>query len=80
MEVYLSLSANKKFEVDIESMIICIYNKEKKIFTLISTIVKSNLSACKYTGKVPDSVACWYKVLYYKDTEELMYIKNNIST
>ena len=40
---YLSISANKKLVVDIDSVMLCTYNKENQIFTLISTIVKSNL-------------------------------------
>ena len=53
---------------------------QKKIFTLIFTIVKSHLFACKYAGKVPDPVECWNKILYYKDTEELIYLKHNKTT
>ena len=77
---YLSISANKKLEVDIDSVMLCTYNKENQIFTLISTIVKSYLFACKYAGKVPDPVECWNKILYYKDTEELIYLKHNKAT
>ena len=71
------LVQNKKLEVDIDSVMLCTYNKENQIFTLISTIVKSYLFACKYAGKVPDPVECWNKILYYKDTEELIYLKHN---
>ena len=77
---YLSISANKKLEVDKDSVMLCTYNKENQIFTLISTIVKSYLFACKYAGKVPDPVECWNKILYYKDTEELIDLKDNKAT
>ena len=74
---YLSISANKKFEVDIHSAMLCTYNKENQMFTLISTIVKSYLFACKYAEKVPDPVECWNKILHYKDKEELIYLRHN---
>ena len=77
---YLSISVNKKNESDIDRAMLCTYNKENQIFTLISTIVKSYLFACKYAGKVPDPVECWNKILYNKDTEELKYLKHNRTT
>ena len=48
---------------------LCTYNKENKIFTLTSTIVKKPvfLQICR---KVPDPVECWNKILYYKDAED----------
>ena len=52
------------------------YNKEIQIFALISTTVKSYLFFCKYAGKVPGSVECGNKILYYKYAEELIYLKN----
>ena len=80
IQQYLSISANKKFEVETDSEMLCTYDKENQIFTLISTVVKSYLFACKYAGKVPDPVECWNTILYYKDTEELIYLKHNKTT
>ena len=73
----LSISANKNFEVGIGSVMLCTYNQS---FTLISTIVKSYMFACKYAGKVPDPVECWNKISYYKEKEELIYLKQNKTT
>ena len=37
---YLSLGANKKFEVDIDIVMLCTNDKENEICTFISIIVK----------------------------------------
>ena len=54
---------------------LCTYNKENQIFTIISTIVKSQLFASKYVGNIPDPIECWHRILYYKGTDELIYPK-----
>ena len=68
-----------KNEIDKDSVMFCIYNKNQ-IFTLIYTIVKSHPFACKYAETVVDPVNCRNKLLYYKFTGELMYLKNNKTT
>ena len=66
--------------MDVDSAMLCTYNIENQIFTLISTIVQSYLFASKYAEKVSDPVECWNKILYYKDTEDLIYLKHNKTT
>ena len=77
---YLSISANKKFEVDIDSVMLCTYDNENKIFTLYfhgCEIIPVFLQICR-KGTWP--VECWNKILYYKDREELIYLKHNKTT
>ena len=38
------------------NIILCTYNKENQIYTLISTILKVYIFACKYADKIPDPV------------------------
>ena len=57
------------------NIILCTYNKENQIYTLIYPIVKAYISACKYADKIHDLVECWHKIEYYQETERLIYAK-----
>ena len=52
--LYVSHIVNESLEVDEYNLMLCRYNNENLTVTLISTIVKSYLFACKYMAKVLD--------------------------
>ena len=73
----VSIFTAENIDTKMCNIILCTYNKENQIYTLISTIVKAYIFACKYADKTPNPFECWHKTEYYQDTERLIYIKNN---
>ena len=63
----------KNIDTEMCNIILCIYNTENQIYTLISTIVKAYIFVCKYADKTPDPVESWHKIEYYQETERLIY-------
>ena len=73
----VSIFTAENIDTEMCNIMLCTHNKENQIYTLISTIVKAYIFACKYADKIPDPVECWHKTKYYKETERLIYTKNN---
>ena len=40
------------------SIMLCTYNKENQMYTLISTVVEVYIFACKYSYRTPEPVEC----------------------
>ena len=68
---------SKNIDTEMCNIILCTYNKENQIYTLISTIVKAYICACKYTDKTLNLVECWHKIEYYQETERLITTEKN---
>ena len=73
----VSIFTTENIDTEMFNIILCTYNKETQIYTLISTIVKAYIFACKYADKIPEPVECWHKIEYYLETERLIHTKNN---
>ena len=72
----VSIFTVENIDTEMCNIILCTYNKENKIYTLISTIVKANIFACKYVDKICDPVECWNKIEHYQETDRLIYTIN----
>ena len=70
-------SQQKIIDTKMCNIILCTHNREKQIYTLISTIVKAYIFACNYAKKILDPVECWHKMECYQETKRLIYTKNN---
>ena len=47
----ISIFTAENIDTEMCYIILCIYNKEGQIYTLISTVVKAYISTCKYMTK-----------------------------
>ena len=72
-----SIFTVENIDTEMCDIILCTYNKENQIYTLILTTVKAYIFAWKYADKMPDPVECWHKIEYYQESERLIYTKNN---
>ena len=52
----VSIFTAENIYIEMCNIILCTYNEENQIYTLISTIVKAYIFACKYADKTPDNI------------------------
>ena len=76
----ISTANNDKMKIMTQKkcdIMLCTYNKENWIYTLISTIVKAYIFSWKYSDKTPNPVECWHKIKYFEENETLIYTTNS---